>query len=312
MLKKGFLFIAFSALCYGLDFGLNVANPISLEESLKLTLNINCQHIEHLKHQSLHFKDNDAKTRCTKEQNIIKAIINDDVKAYENLQKDESIKLFLFFTTNPPSVEITPLMASIAFNSKLTFHHILRQSGKITLFAKIFHQIPQYDINRVMLDELNALGAFTLNSQIYDVNGLNALDLSAMYHRYDMFSALLKAKADYHSHKHPQNSGIVTFGDEKILEIMLSYDKKFLSDFSGGKILHFAARNGNVELINYLITQKNMPINLLKASETPLDAALSGKNFENKPKLQAAKRLIELGAKVSSANAHRLSTLQSQ
>ncbi len=52
-----------------------------------------------------------------------------------------------------------------------------------------------------------------------------------------------------------------------------------------------------------------MPINALRAGETPLDAALNAKNFQHKPQLQAAQKLIELGAKISQANQKRIDKL---
>lgn len=288
----------------------NIDNPPSLEESLKSLLQVNCQKVDILKGitPNSYYKNKDAISQCIKEQKFLKAIINDDVSTYKKmLDANEWSRYFLFYTTYSPRLEITPLMVSIVFNSPKVFRAILADSGHMDILSQKIS--PRFNIDRMMSDDYAFSGAFKLGNRIYDVNGVSALDLSAMYHRYDMFWELLAQGATYNNPKYPQTNGIVTFGDANILELMLYFDEEFLNDFGGGNILHFVTRDGNLELLEYLITQKDMPIDALKAGETPLDAALSGKNFQRKPQIQAAQKLIELGAKVSEANQHRLNKL---
>lgn len=284
-------------------------NPPTLEESLSEILSIDCAQVTHLKGitPNTHFKGKEASERCAMEQRFLRAIVDDDLHTYEAMRgRGEWVRYFLFYTSKPPRLEITPLMVSIVFHSSHVFERILSEAGRVDLLSK---NPPRFNINRMISDDYAALGAFKLRDRIYNVNGVSALDLAAMYHRYDMFWALLQQGATYISPKHPQSNGIITFGDANILELMLQFDRGFLQDFGGGGVLHYAAREGNVELLDYLITQKNLPIDSLKAGETPLDVALNGKNFQHKPQLEVAKRLIELGAKPSEANERRLGRL---
>lgn len=287
-------------------------NPPTLEQSLRALLKVDCKKVELLKGimPKAQYKGKQAQEQCAIEQRFLKAIINDDTQTYRLMRDNETLsKYFLFYTTQSPRIEITPLMVAIVFDSSQVFQLILADSGQEKRFSL---KKPFYNINRVMSDDHRALGAFKLGNIIYNAHGVNALDLAAMYHRYDMFWALLHKGANYNDLKYPLTNGIITFGDKTILELMLHFDKNFLYDFGGGNILHFAARDGNVEIIEYLIKDKNMPIDALKAGETPLDAALNAKNFQHKPQLQAAQKLIELGAKVSEANAKRLNKLTSE
>lgn len=282
-------------------------NPHSLEEELTLLLKVDCKQINFLKGTTkAQYKNKEAAKQCVVEQNIFKAIINDDIQAYRSSLNDKWNGYFLFYMTQSPRLKITPLMLSVIFNSPHIFEFILTDAQKADSQSKNKSHL---SVNQVISQSHMALGTFKLRGKVYNVHGVNALDLAAMYHRYDMFWELLAQGATYNNPKYPQTNGIVTFGDANILELMLYFDEEFLNDFGGGNILHFVTRDGNLELLEYLITQKDMPIDALKAGETPLDAALSGKNFQRKPQIQAAQKLIELGAKVSEANQHRLNKL---
>ncbi|WP_334086166.1 ankyrin repeat domain-containing protein [Helicobacter typhlonius] len=290
--------------------GWDTQNPPSLEQSLKSLLALNCSQVDMIKGTTKPHKGKKAIEQCKKEQKFLLAIANDDTQTYQSIMKNgEGNAYFSFYTTHSPRLEITPLMAAIALNSTRVFNLILADSAKSKRFST---KKPLYDINRVMSDEQRHIGAFRLGNGIYDAYGVNALDLAAMYRRYDMFWALLNKGAEYNNPKYPLTNGIIAFGDRYILELMLQFDKEFLEHFGGGHILHFLARDGNVELLEYLIVDKNMPIDTLRAGETPLDAALNAKNFQHKPQLEAAQKLIELGAKVSEANAHRIHKLTHQ
>lgn len=283
--------------------------PPTLEESLSEILKVDCAKVTYLKGitPNSQFKNKEASARCMQEQRFLRAIIDDDARTYNAmLKKGEWNRYFLFYTSKPPRLEITPLMVAIVFHSSHVFERIVSESGPADILAS---NPPRFNINRMISDEHGGLGAFKLGDRIYNVNGVSALDLAAMYHRYDMFWTLLQHGAIYNSPKYPQTNGIITLGDVNILELMLQFDGQFLQDFGGGGILHYVAREGNVELLEYLITHKNIPIDVLKAGETPLDAALNGKNFQHKPQLEIAKKLLELGAKPSQANQHRLQKL---
>lgn len=283
--------------------------PPSLESSLQSFLSVNCKNVNILRSAThkIQYKGQKALEHCLMEQRLLQSIINDDVLTYTSMVADgQTSEYFLFYTTHPPRLEITPLMAAIVFDSTQVFELILADSGKVSKFSR---KKPKYDINRVISHDQISTGIFSLGNKIYDTYGVNAIDLSAMYHRYDMFWALLQKGADYNDPKYPLTNGIITFGDPYILELVLYFDENFLYRFGGGNMLHFAAREGNVELLEYLVTHKKMPINALKNGETPLDAALNANNLQHKPQLQAAQKLIELGAKVSEANANRLNKL---
>lgn len=287
----------------------SVENPPTLEQSLNALLEVDCKKVESLKGitPKSHYKGKEAIRQCEIEQKFLKAIIEDDVQTYQEMMKKEQwSRYFLFYTTQAPRLEITPLMVSIVFDSYNVFELILAESGRVDLLTK---DKPRFNINRMMADDYSSLGAFQLQDRIFDVNGVSALDLAAMYHRYGMFWEILKKGADYNNRKYPNSNGIVTFGDSHILELMLYFDEDFLRDFGGGNMLHFVARDGNMELLEYLIKDKHIPIDSLKAGETPLDAALNAKNFQKKPQVEIAKKLIELGAKPSEANERRLKKL---
>lgn len=312
MLKSILLSICICNIAFGYYFNTqwDMRNPPTLEQSLESLLQIDCQQVEFLKGigSKSQYKGEKAIAHCLIEQKLIKAIIEDDTHTYTLLKANEQCcAYFLFYTTQTPRFIITPLMAAIVFNASKVFELILADSDKSDMFST---KKPFYDINRVISDIYIPLRAFKLGDSIYDVHGVSALDLSAMYHRYSMFWALLKKGAEYNNPKYPLTNGIITFGDIYILELMLHFDESFLYRFAGGKILHIAARDGNVGLLEYLITHKHLPVDSLKSGQTPLDWALNTKN--QKPQLQSAKKLIELGAKVSQANRNRLNKLNSK
>lgn len=282
-------------------------NPHSLEEELTLLLKVDCKQINFLKGTTkAQYKNKEAAKQCVVEQNIFKAIINDDIQAYRSSLNDKWNGYFLFYMTQSPRLKITPLMLSVIFNSPHIFEFILTDAQKADSQSKNKSHL---SVNQVISQGHMALGTFKLRGKVYNVHGVNALDLAAMYHRYDMFWALLHYGGEYDNPRYLLTNGIVTFGDRYILELMLRFDEDFLHNFGGGHILHFAARDGNIELLEYLIKDKQMPINALRAGETPLDAALNAKNFQHKPQLQAAQKLIELGAKISQANQKRIDKL---
>ncbi|TLD96735.1 ankyrin repeat domain-containing protein [Helicobacter jaachi] len=311
MLKVCMLASIYVCCCFGGGLFYQIKdNPPSIEESLQAYLTLDCKNIKTLKGITphSHYKGKQAILQCQKEQKFLKAIFEDDAPTYtQMIQNNERSKYFLYYTTHTPRLEITPLMVAIIANAPRVFELILADSIKLDVFT--IESSAQYDINRVISDEYTALGAFSLHDKVYDTNGVSALDLSAMYHRYEMFAKILQKGAEYLHTKHPQNSGIVTFGDGRILDTMLAFNESFLSTFAGGHILHYAARNGNVELVEYLIVDKKMPIDMLKAGETPLDAALNARNFQHIPQIAVALKLIELGAKPSEANQRRLNKL---
>lgn len=287
----------------------SLENPPTLEQSLRSLLGVNCKKVELLRGVTpkSHYKGSEAIKQCEIEQKLLRVIINDDVQGYKDILKNNQWSgYFLFYTTQAPRLEITPLMVSIVFDSYNVFELILAESGRVDLLTK---EKPRFNINRMMLDNHTSFGAFQLRNRIFDVNGISALDLAAMYHRYGMFWEILQKGAEYNNRKHPNSNGIVTFGDSHILELMLYFDESFLRDFGGGNMLHFVARYGNVELLEYLVKEKQIPVDSLKAGETPLDAALNAKNFQKKPQIEIAKKLMELGAKPSEANERRLKRL---
>ncbi|TLD91578.1 ankyrin repeat domain-containing protein [Helicobacter magdeburgensis] len=287
----------------------SLEDPPTLEQSLNALLEVDCKKVELLKGitPKSHYKGSEAVKECEIEQKLLRVIIEDDAQDYQKmLDNNQWSRYFLFYTTQSPRLEITPLMVSIVFDSYNVFELILAESGRVDLLTK---DKPRFNINRMMLDDYSSLGAFQLQDRIFDVNGVSALDLAAMYHRYGMFWEILKKGAEYNNRKHPNSNGIVTFGDSHILELMLYFDESFLRDFGGGNMLHFVARDGNMELLEYLIKEKQVPIDSLKAGETPLDVALNAKNFQKKPQIEIAKKLIELGATPSEANERRLKRL---
>ncbi len=286
--------------------------PPTLDQSIEALLKVDCQKVKQLRGltANLAFKGDKAVERCFQEQKFLRAIFENDVQTYRYmLATNEHTPYFLFFSTYAPRFEITPLMVAIVGNAQDTFNEILQESGKIDFLKR---KPLLYNINSEMYDDYKALGGFRLRNQIYDVKCVKALDLAAMYHRYEMFESLLKRGAEYRDSRCPQNNGIVAFGDISIFELMLAFDPSFLYDFAGGHILHYAARDNNVELIEYLVKDKGVPIDSLKAAETSLDVALSGKNIEHKARIEAAKKLIELGAKVSEGNQRRIQKLIKQ
>ena len=283
--------------------------PPTLEQSIQALLKVNCYDVKRFRGLSVdtYYKNEKASQQCLQEQKFLRAIFENDVKTYRQMFRDnEDTRYFLFYTTFTPRFAITPLMVAIVSDASDVFKEILKESGKVDFLSK---SVPRYNINKEMYDNHPALGGFSLNDRIYDVNCIKALDLAAMYHRYDMFSALLDKGAEYNSPKCPQNNGIITFGDYNIFELMVGFDPHFLEDFAGGHILHYAAKENNAALVEYLIKEKKMPIDLLKAGETSLDAALNGKNFHHRVSIEAAQKLIELGAKVSEGNQRRIQKL---
>lgn len=281
-------------------------NPPSLEESLQSILELDCQEVDYLRGLVSHiqFKDDAAVAECVKEQQLLQNIIDDNLPAYkEMVENGELSKYFLFYSTYAPRLEISPLVAAVVFNAQNIFAFMLSDSESIQ------KNYVRPWIDRPIFDGYTSLGAFKLDDRIYNANGVNVLDLSAMYHRYDMFWALLHSKASYGSPRNPQTNGIVTFGDGSVLELMLYFDEKFLDKVGTESILHSVAREGNVSLVEYLITHRAVNIDTLKAGETALDVALNGKNFQRKPQIEVVRKLMELGAKISEANKRRMQKL---
>lgn len=286
--------------------------PPTLDQSIEALLKVDCQKVKQLRGltPNLTFKGEEAVKRCFQEQRFLKAVFENDVQTYRRmLATNEYTPYFLFFSTFVPRFEITPLMVAVVGNAQDTFNEILQESGKIDFLKR---KPLLYDINSEIYDDYKALGSFRLGNQIYDVKCIKALDLAAMYHRYEMFESLLKRGAEYSNSRCPQNNGVVAFGDIGIFELMLAFDPSFLHDFAGGHILHYAAKDNNTELIEYLVKVKGVPIDSLKAAETSLDVALSGRNIEHKARIEAAKKLIELGAKISERNQRRIQKLIKQ
>lgn len=281
-------------------------NPQSLEESLRSLLELDCQKVDYLRGFISHiqFKGEEAVVECAKEQRLLQNIVDDNLLAYKEMaQNDELSKYFLFYSTYAPRLEISPLTAVVVFNAQKIFAFMLSDS-------ELTHKdYLRAWIDRPVFDGYTPLGAFKLNDRIYNINGVGVLDISAMYHRYDMFWTLLHANAPYGSPKNPQTNGIITFGDGSILELMLYFDEKFLDKIGTESILHSVAREGNVSLVEYLTMHKGFHIDTLKAGETALDVALNGKNFQRKPQIEVAHKLIGLGAKISEANKHRMQKL---
>lgn len=256
-----------------------------------------CKKIDLLKNNFVHLKGEEAKSRCKSELALLNALIKDDVNAFVKLAEQEDIKEFSLFSTTSPKLHITPLMASIILDSQKIFKHIVENNLNDSLES-------------ILMDEYMSGGIFMLRDSLYDGNGLKALDFAAMYHRYDMFYTLLLNGANYKSPKYPQNSGILTFGDSLILELMLYFDGEFLNEFASGNIVHKMAKNDNVELLEYIVLQKHIKIDSINVGESALDIALSGRNFLKKPNIAMAKKLIALGAKQNEANIHRIKSLQ--
>lgn len=281
----------------------SLENPPSLEESLQSILELDCQKVDYLRGfvSNIQFKDDGAVAECIKEQQLLQNIVDDNLPAYREIVENGGLsKYFLFYSTYAPRLEISPLVAAVVFNAQNIFAFMLSDSESIQKnYLRLW-------IDRPIFDGYTSLGAFKLDDRIYNVNGVSVLDLSAMYHRYDMFWALLHSKASYGSPRNPQTNGIVTFGDGSILELMLYFDEKFLDKVGTESILHSVAREGNVGLVEYLITHKAVNIDMLKAGETALDVALNGKNFQRKPQVEVVRKLMELGAKISEANKRRM------
>lgn len=278
--------------------------PLSLEEHGVKFLLIDCYNQDKLAQLYPHDNHKQAHIRCKLEQDIMRSLTQDDTHAYHIAttayakQMGEAFEHFVFFSSHTPPLFITPLMLSVVFSSNQIFDLILQEGDT--------------QISHIISHDYKPITTLSHQSRIYDSNGVSALDLSAMYQAYDMFYRLLEAGSSYNGAKFPNTSGIVTFGDETILELMLAFDEHFIEKFGGGKLLHICAKEGNTKLLEYLILHKGVDINQLKMGQSPLDAALSGKNFQKKPQLQSATKLIELGAKVSEANAHRLEKLKEQ
>lgn len=281
-------------------------NPPSLEESLQSILELDCQEVDYLRGLVSHiqFKDDAAVAECVEEQQLLQNIMDDNLPAYkEMVENGELSKYFLFYSTYAPRLEISPLVAAVVFNAQNIFAFMLSDSESIQ------KNYVRPWIDRPIFDGYTSLGAFKLDDRIYNANGVNVLDLSAMYHRYDMFWTLLHSKASYGSPRNPQTNGIVTFGDGSVLELMLYFDEKFLDKVGTESILHSVAREGNISLVEYLITHRAVNIDTLKAGETALDVALNGKNFQRKPQIEVVRKLMELGAKISEANKRRMQKL---
>lgn len=284
----------------------SLENPPSLEESLQSILELDCQKVDYLRGfvSNVQFKNDSAVTECNKEQRLLQSIVDDDLSTYkEMVENGELSKYFLFYSTYAPRLEISPLVAAVVFDAQNIFAFMLSDSES----AQNNYLRPWID--RPIFDGYTSLGAFKLDDRIYNVNGVSVLDLSAMYHRYDMFWALLHSQASYGAPRNLQTNGIITFGDGSVLELMLYFDEKFLDKVGVESILHSVAREGNVSLVEYLITHKAVNIDTLKAGETALDVALNGKNFQRKPQIEVVHKLIELGAKISEANMHRMQKL---
>ena len=141
-------------------------------------LKVDCKKVELLKGimPKAQYKGKQAQEQCAIEQRFLKAIINDDTQTYRLMRDNGTLsKYFLFYTTQSPRIEITPLMVAIVFDSSQVFQLILADSGQEKRFSL---KKPFYNINRVMSDDHRALGAFKLGNVIYNAHGVNAYFLN--------------------------------------------------------------------------------------------------------------------------------------
>lgn len=266
----------------------------TLNEILDSEISTDCSKITELESNRNYYSSEEAVDRCKYEISILKAIKKDDVNGF-----NKAVKKYKFefdkvynetFSIMGSDINITPLHTAVTYNAKKIFKMLLDTYTK-----------KRRDINTSITERSH--GSFYYNNKKISTECTTPVNLAVIYNNdYMVKEFMTKAYEIINIDRTSQCNSvefIVKYGNKASFQAYeQGYKLEYNQDIRERKyneILINAAENDNVELLEYLIKDKKMSVNTADESRygiTPLEAALKKK----KPALNAAEKLIELGA----------------